>query len=413
MSFCIVFRGCGKGWWRFAQHKSAIIGEQQGGEGKGDDKPDDAQKAAPNGEAEQDDGGIQPHGLSHDFGCEIHVLYELDYNENNAGTEQDDPEVVSGFRGLEECQQNGGQEGDELEIGHQIEQADKQAQTHGKGEVYDEEADAEQYAHKEGNERLAAEIGVHAVLYVLNQRYGKGALAGGNEVGPPVANQLIVEQYKEGIEQDDKASHHTHGYVDGAGDEVPELQQDVLHQLGEVALLGQLRDGVAVYIPFNEAVGIFCDVLVADGLVHYDVEQAVDLAELLYGGGYHKHQQAGDDREHHKQGRHNAEDAAAKPCLVLQEAHQRIEHIGQQPCHKEWYQHCTETAHHEDGQYDDGHYNQTADKEVEGDSLVQHGVFPFVLFDNVFLCGVCFLQGCPLTGLSLSVMPIFAQIYDI
>ena len=89
---------------QFVEYKPPVIGEEQRGERKGNDEANHTQKAAPDGEAEKDDGWIEPCDMPHDARREVHVLDELHHGKHHQRTEQDEPEVASRIGGLEQGQ---------------------------------------------------------------------------------------------------------------------------------------------------------------------------------------------------------------------------------------------------------------------------------------------------------------------
>ena len=184
----LCFLSFGGLFWRvdvcFFEDKPSVIGDEQCGEGQGDDEADDAQQTAPDGEAEQDDGGVQAHDVAHDLGREIDVLYGLHDGEHCQGAEHDEPKALPGVGGLDHGEDDGGDEADELQVGDKVEQADEEAEADGHREVDDEKAYAEEDAHEQGDERLSAEVGVHAVLHVLHHHACEASLAFGHQPYP-------------------------------------------------------------------------------------------------------------------------------------------------------------------------------------------------------------------------------------
>ena len=168
----------------FFQYEPAVVGKAERGKGKGNDEPDESQQRAPHRQGQQYDGRVEPHDMTHDARREVHVLYGLHHGKHRQCHEQDNPKVLSRLDALHQCQDDGGYEADELQVGHQIEDADKQSEADGKGEVNNEKPDGEQDAYDKCNERLPTEIGVHAVLHIGDKPCEELALVGRNQPHP-------------------------------------------------------------------------------------------------------------------------------------------------------------------------------------------------------------------------------------
>ena len=66
--FCLVY---------FLENEAPVIGNEKRRKRQGNDKPDNAEQAAPNGEAQQDDGWLQTRYMAHDFWRQEDVLNGL------------------------------------------------------------------------------------------------------------------------------------------------------------------------------------------------------------------------------------------------------------------------------------------------------------------------------------------------
>ena len=106
--------------------------------------------------------------MPHDLWCQERVLDSLYDGEHNEHQQHDHPEVLPRVSGLHDGEQDGRHETYQLQIGHHVEQTDKHAQPNGNGEIDDQEANAEEDAHTEGNQRLTTEILVHADLHIMH-----------------------------------------------------------------------------------------------------------------------------------------------------------------------------------------------------------------------------------------------------
>ena len=159
--------------------------------------------------------------MTHDAWGEEHVLYGLYHSEDRECHEQDDPEVLSRVGCLEHGQQDGRDEAHDLEVGHHVEQTDEETQSDGHREADDEEADTEEHAYTERYERLSAEVGVHAVLYVLDDGCRILALSCGDVLHPALGDSLVVAEDEEHVEQHNEDTQQAQCEAECAGEHAP------------------------------------------------------------------------------------------------------------------------------------------------------------------------------------------------
>ena len=69
----------------FLGYIALVVGNEEGGEGQRNDQSDESEQGSPYGEAEQQDGGVEAHGLAHDLGSDDHVDDNLHNNEDGHG----------------------------------------------------------------------------------------------------------------------------------------------------------------------------------------------------------------------------------------------------------------------------------------------------------------------------------------
>ena len=141
----------------------------EGGERKGYYESDESEECAPYGEREKEDGWVESHLLAHDLWCHDHIYDDLHYGEDKEGEAEDYPEVLSGVEGFESCEECRWDECEGVEIWHEVEDADEDAETYCHWEADDGEADAEEYAHGEGYEALSAHVCVEGISCILCQ----------------------------------------------------------------------------------------------------------------------------------------------------------------------------------------------------------------------------------------------------
>ena len=178
----------------FLDDEALVVSQQQRRHRQGDNHAHNAQQRAPDRERQQDDGSIQSHHLTHNLRSEEGVLNELDNTEHDDHHQHDKPEVLSGVGCLDNSQQDGRDEANQLEVGHHIEQSDEHAQTNSHREVDDKEPDAEQDTYAEGYDALTTEILVHTFFDVGNQFYGHVTITRRQEVRPALCKLLVVDE---------------------------------------------------------------------------------------------------------------------------------------------------------------------------------------------------------------------------
>ena len=109
----------------FFKHVSFVIRENQCCQWEGDDEADEPEQAAPNGEGQKDDRGIEPCHLPHDAWGEKPILYGLYNAEDDDDGKNDSPKTFSSIVRFEQCQDDGRDEADGLQIGHEVEKSDE------------------------------------------------------------------------------------------------------------------------------------------------------------------------------------------------------------------------------------------------------------------------------------------------
>ena len=362
----------------FFKDEASVVGETQRREGQGYYETDEAQQRTPHGEREENDGRVQAHDLAHDAWREVHVLDGLHDGKHGQRHEQDNPEVLPRLEALHEGQHDGGDEADELEVGHQVEDADEQAQADGHGEVDDEEPDGEEDAHDEGDERLAAEVGVHAVLHVVAQVLEEGAVGCWEQLYPAFGEAFVVDQDEEHVEEDDEDGEDAGYPAECLDDEVPDLDESRLHGVAHVVLLNELHDVVFVEEALDVGTQVFGDALLAQVLLGYGHDVLADFCCLLNDGGHDEHEQSHQGGHDQDEGHGDAEYAVAQSAAVLQEDDQGVDHVGQQPGDGEGQEHGTEVLDEQPQAHDNQDHDEVAHETVEGYFLFGHGGVGFV-----------------------------------
>lgn len=189
----------GRGLWPVLAvvQELVVVGQHEGGEWQGDNHTQHAKQAAPYGEGQQDDGGIEARNLTHYLGYDDAILNDLNDTEDNHCQCQYQPKVLPCVGCFQQSEQYGGNQGYQLQVGNHVQQADEEAEAYGHGEIDNEESDAEQYAYKESYEGLATEIAVHAYLYVGDDGLHEVAVLGRDKFEPTCGYGLVIEQDEE------------------------------------------------------------------------------------------------------------------------------------------------------------------------------------------------------------------------
>lgn len=159
-------------------------------------------------------------GLVHDARDEYGLLYDLHHKHYNGCGNDDPPEILPCIGSLYQGEEYHGDDGGDLQIRHDVEQADKESEADSHGEIDDEEPDAEEDAHAEGYEQLAAEIVAHSCFYFVGKFNDALAVLLGNESFPTIGQCLVIVEDKKGV-------HHEHEYGYHARDEAERLRYDI------------------------------------------------------------------------------------------------------------------------------------------------------------------------------------------
>ena len=137
------------------------------GEWKGYDETDEAEECTPYGEGEEQYGWVESHLLTHDLWSYHHINNDLHDSEDDERKTEYHPEALSCVESLETSKEGCRDEGEGVEVRHEVEDADEDAETDSHWESDDGEAYAEEYAHGEGYEALSAHVSVEGVGCVL------------------------------------------------------------------------------------------------------------------------------------------------------------------------------------------------------------------------------------------------------
>ena len=139
------------------------------GEWQGYNEAYEAEEGTPYGEGEKQDGWVKSHLLTHYLRCDNHINDDLYNAKDDERKTEHHPETLSCVESLESCEEGCWYEGEGVEIRHEVEDADEDAETDSHREPDDGEAYAEEYAHGEGYEALSADVCVEGVGCILCQ----------------------------------------------------------------------------------------------------------------------------------------------------------------------------------------------------------------------------------------------------
>ena len=178
---------------------SLPICHDDGGERQGDNQSDESEQGAPDREGEEQDGRIQAHCLSHDFGCDDEVDDDLHDAENQYGGAEHCPEVLSCVGGFQHGEEGCRDECQCVEVWHEVHDADEDSQSDSHGETDDGKADAEKDTHGECHESLSADVVVEFALHVSHEFIPEGAVFLRENLDPVLGEVFVVEQDEEHI----------------------------------------------------------------------------------------------------------------------------------------------------------------------------------------------------------------------
>ena len=347
---------------------AAVVGDEDGGEREGDDQADEAEEGAPDGEGEEDDGGVEPHGLAHDARSEEHILDDLHDAEDGEGGKEETPEAAPLVGALDHGEGDGGYKANELEIRHHVEQTDEHAQADSHGEVDDEEADAEQHADAESDERLTAEVGAHATFDILGDAPAEVAVLGGDKFDPTLGDALVVEQDEEEIEQSGEDSEQSHEERDRAGDKVDELRERLAHALDDIVVLHERHPTVVGDILVDERLDSPTKFAVVGKFADIHQRDILEFHHLGNGGRDDEQEKTSEDGEDDEQADEDAQRATTEVATILEEAHHRIHHVGKNPRHEERNEHTAERAQQQSANHEATHPKGDTNETVESNS---------------------------------------------
>ena len=175
----------------------------EGGERKGYYESDEAEERAPYGEREQEYGWVESHLLAHNLWCYHHINNDLYDSKDEERKTEYHPETLPGIERLESSEEGGRNESEGVEVWHEVENADKDAETYSHRESDDSEAYAEKNAHSEGNEALSAYVCVEGISRILCQFLPEMVRGLREDAYPVLGEILVVEQDEEHIEEHD------------------------------------------------------------------------------------------------------------------------------------------------------------------------------------------------------------------
>ena len=175
------------------------VGYEQCRERKGYDDADKSEQCAPYGERKKEYGRVEPHRLTHDFGCDHHVGDYLNHDEQSHSQTEYHPEVLPRVGRLEHGEEGGGDECKRMQIGDKVHNAYEYAQTYCHREVHDAEPYAEHDAHAQRHHTLSAYVVVEFTLHILRQFVPERAVLHWEDAYPVGRQKLVIEQNEEHI----------------------------------------------------------------------------------------------------------------------------------------------------------------------------------------------------------------------
>ena len=248
---------------------------------------------------------------------------------------QEEPEVLTGFGCLEQGEQRGRNETNDLKIGHETDDANQTTQADRHWKAYQIESDAEHEAVAQSHQSLTAEVARHAVLNVCDELGSELSFFTRNEVNPAVGIFFVVRQEEEEVEQTYERGDNVHDGSRCAPDHSPNLWHGFLDGFDDVALLKELLDFLLVGVSLQEishggrygvVVCSFLDIL----------NRHVFQVSCFFNHG--RHDDIEESRERgagQRQRQEDAEQAVLQSALILKETDDGIEQISHNPSDEE------------------------------------------------------------------------------
>lgn len=348
----------------------AVVGKHQRGGWQGDNHAYESEQAPPDGERQQDDGGVEPYGLVHDAGDEDGFLDDLHHQHDDACCDKYPPEVLAGIGCLHQSQEDHRDNGGNLQIGHDIEHTHKKAEANGHGEVDDEETDAEKDAYTKRDERLAAEVVAHTLLHIVAECHYALTILLGNEAYPSTPKRLVVVEDEEDVHQHHKSGYHDAYHVERLGYHIPYLGQGALDELAYTVGREVSLDLTHVDMLANKLIDYSGDGAVVSSRGEIVGDKLLEHDKLLNDGRHYSKADAYDKGHEEQQHREDGEGAALKSELVLKELHYRVYQIAKQPCDEEGQQGSTQTAYEKISYHTSSYGDKTSDEAVKSDFFV-------------------------------------------
>ena len=344
------------------------IGDEQCGERKSHDEAYESQQGSPYRETEQQDSRIQSHGFPHDLWGDDEIGDDLYDDEYQDGFSENEPEILSCIRSFQHSQEGGGNQGESMQIGDEVEDADQDAETDAHGKVDDGESDAEHDAHTKSYHALSADIVIEFPFHVRHQFVPEGPVLLGEYLHPFVGERFVVHQDEEHVQQGNHRCHDADDHACRLAKEVEQFGYRGLQSVAEVLALEESGDGFAVVMqPCLNRGGKVVDMR---GVVEIACHHITQFLELLKHRRDDQVEQASQDGTHEDQRDDDGQGSGGDVQPVLYELDDGVEQVGHEPCDEEGQKHTAQIV--DDKQYgeDCRRYQKPADELVEGDFLV-------------------------------------------
>ena len=264
--------------------------------------------------------------------------------------------------GVDEADGGDGEEGDVLEVGYHVEQANEYAHRYGQRQADDGEADAVEDHCAEGNFALAAEVAVHAGGNVANEGHAAAAVGGGDDEFEAADDLGVVDEDENDVDQRQGPAE---GVEDGA-ERLAEQRAAAGDDVGEVVAVEEPAQGVGVGVGVDE---------VDDGAIGRrefglaggeGVDYGGELGEFAGNAGKEEVDDAGDQGGDFGQGGERRQGAAARVEQPPVEVNERLEQVGDEACGKEGEQGVAEVVEGVDQGCGDGEPDDQAHNAVGG-----------------------------------------------
>ena len=244
---------------------------------------------------------------------------------------------------MQESQERGGDKADELQVGHETDDADEDAQRHRHGKAQQRETDGKHNAVRQGHQGLAAEVGVHISFHVADHLHGSRTVLVGYEFLPSLRVALVVDKQEEEIEYADERRNDADDDAGRRAQQSPYFGHHLLYDFLNVGLLDELGYLFFAQIGLGQFLQLLRNLLYFIIVVcHVVMGHHLEMAHLVEKGRHDGHSYSRGNTSHKTECQDDAKQARPQPAFHFEESDDGVEHIGEEPGYKERQQYRTQ-----------------------------------------------------------------------